>query len=46
MTTTPTVGFETVFLVVGICLSIGIAFGFYPAYRAGKLDPVEPLRYQ
>lgn len=46
MTITPTVGFETVFLVVGICLSIGIAFGFYPAYRAGKLDPVEPLRYQ
>ncbi len=42
----PAFSFLTIALAVGISLAIGVLFGFYPARRAAKLDPVECLRFQ
>ena len=33
-------------MAVGISAATGIFFGFYPALRASKLDPIDALRYE
>jgi putative ABC transport system permease protein len=43
---TTEVSWNAVALAVGVCAAIGIVFGYYPARRAAKLDPIEALRYQ
>ncbi|GIW82796.1 MAG: ABC transporter substrate-binding protein [Gemmatales bacterium] len=36
----------SVFLSLGVSVGVGILFGWYPARRAARLDPIEALRHE
>ena len=42
----PVIDMKSILMATGICVGIGVLFGYYPARRAAKLDPVESLHYQ
>ncbi len=43
---TTEISWESVLLAFSVAAGIGVIFGYYPARRAAKLNPIEALRYE
>jgi putative ABC transport system permease protein len=37
---------SAILLASGFAATTGILFGFYPAYRASRMDPISALRFE
>ena len=44
MPATPSV--SSILISLGFSMAVGIFFGYYPANKAAKMDPIDALRYE